>query len=312
MTADFDLIITADTPTGRVELDLRDSSGAHLAYRLTEFNSIVASDQHGLFDLRNYLRHYATSDADETARIAHVGLCIAEQVLGEDIFRHLYASEAQRTLRIQLPGAGDEENHLAALLARVPWEIACPAASQPTLGERNLLVRVVHAMDESPTRPMDSQPDETLRVLFVFAEARGSNPLAARKERRDLIELFAKDIYPTRKIEAHFLTHGVTRQRLEKQIRENGGYHIVHWSGHGHLNLLELMKAGGGRDRLSGDELLDLFTDAGGFLPRLFFLSACHSGDILSVKDWQDFTAIAAGKEHATRDSADTKDIPFE
>ena len=74
------------------------------------------------------------------------------------------------------------------------------------------------------------------------------------------------------------LAHGVTRERLESQVRENGGYHVVHWSGHGHLNLLELARPGGTSDHLSGDELLDLFTQAGGFLPRLFFLSACHAG----------------------------------
>ena len=81
-------------------------------------------------------------------------------------------------------------------------------------------------------------------MLFVFAEARGSRPLAARRERRELLRLFEQEIYPKRRVVAHFLTHGVTRERLEAQIQENGGYHIVHWSGHGHLNLLELAKAG--------------------------------------------------------------------
>ena len=48
---------------------------------------------------------------------------------------------------------------------------------------------------------------------------------------------------------------------------------------------------------LSGDALVDLFVNAGGFIPRLFFLSACHSGDILRVKNWNDFLAVAQGKE---------------
>ncbi len=299
MQANFDLIITADTSNGRAELELRDHNGAQLAYRQTEFKEIEVSKQHGLFDLRNYLRHYAV-EGEEAARIFEIGLCIAEQVLGEEIFRHLYGSESQRTLRIQLPGAGDEENQLAALLARVPWEIARPAANQPTLGERNLLVRVVHDMAEPITKPIDFQPNESLRVLFVFGEAQGSSPLAMRKERQELLRLFEKEIYPNRRIEAHFLAHGVTRQRLQTQIQENGGYHIVHWSGHGHLNLLELAKADGGGDHLSGEELLDLFVDAGGFIPRLFFLSACHSGDILSVKNWKEFAALAAGQERVS------------
>ena len=37
-------------------------------------------------------------------------------VLGEDIFKRLWESESQRTLRIQLPGATDTENLLAAAL----------------------------------------------------------------------------------------------------------------------------------------------------------------------------------------------------
>jgi Flp pilus assembly protein TadD len=145
----------------------------------------------------------------------------------------------------------------------------------------------------------------------VFAEARGSRPLAARRERQELLELFGKEIYPKRRVAAHVLSHGVTRERLEAQIRENGGYHVIHWSGHGHLNLLELAKPGGGSDRLSGKELLDL---CGGFIPRLVFLSACHSGDILRVRDWNEFLAVAQGQSPGAKESppAETKDIPLD
>jgi len=179
---------------------------------------------------------------------------------------------------------------------RVPWEMARAAADQPTLGERNLLVRVVHDMDEPATEPLAFAKDEDLRVLFVFAEAPGSRPLAARLERRLLRKLFDTEIYPQRRIVAHFLTHGVTRERLQAQIQENGGYHIVHWSGHRHLNLLELAKPGGAKDHLSGEALLDLFTRAGGFIPRFFFLSACHSGDILRVKGLERFSRRGPGQ----------------
>ena len=181
MTENFDLIITADTPNRTAELQLRDAHGAQLAYRLTDFKTIDVSQQRGLFDLRNYLRHYAEG-ANETASVAAIGLCIAEQVLGAEIFKLLYASESQRTLRIQLPGATDEANQLAALLARVPWEIARPSANQPTLGERNLLVRVVHDMQEPATQPLDFKADESLRVLFVFGEAQGSTPSRLAKQ----------------------------------------------------------------------------------------------------------------------------------
>jgi tetratricopeptide (TPR) repeat protein len=308
MPARFDLIITADYPSRTAEFSLRDAAGVQIAYKKTEFrDKISVSHQQGLFDLRNYLRLYV-EEGQERAAVAEIGVCIAEEVLGKGIFTVLYAAKSPRTLRIQLPGAGDTENHLAAALARVPWEIARPSANAETLGERNLLVRVVHDMQAAASKPIELAADEALRVLFVFAEARGSRPLGARKERRELLRLFAQEIYPQRRVVAHFLTHGVTRERLAAQIQENSGYHVVHWSGHGHRNLLELCKPGGKSDHLSGAELLALFNDAGGFLPRLFFLSACHSGDILRVKDWNDFLAVAQGKEPGAKE-ADAKDL---
>ena len=156
------------------------------------------------------------------------------------------------------------------------------------LSERNLLVRVVHDMHAPTSEPLELGTDEPLRILFVFAEARGTRPLNARRERLALLQLFETEIYPQRRVVAHVLSHGVTRERLEEQIRDNGGYHIVHWSGHGHLNLLELAKPGGAKDHISGAELVNLFVGAGGMFPRLFFLGACHSGDILRVANWNE------------------------
>ncbi len=296
----FDLIITTDDLSHTAELSLCDATGVQLAYQRTVISDISVSQQRGLFDLREHLRLYVEAGQQQAA-VAAVGVCIAEKVLGETIFSHLWQPTTQRTLRIQLPGAGNTANPLATALARVPWEIARRSATDKTLGERNLVVRVVHDMRTPASQPIALDADEALRVLFVFAESRGSRPLGARQERRELLALFEKDIYPKRRIVAHFFTHGVTRERLAAQIQDNGGYHIVHWSGHGHMNLLELCQPGGASDHLSGEELLDLFTGSGGFLPRLFFLSACHSGDILRVKDWADFLAVAQGQEPGTK-----------
>jgi len=307
MKAHFDLKITANYGTRIAEFFLRDSAGAQIGYQQTDFNAISVSHQRGLFDLRNYLRLFV-EPGKERAAMAEIGVCIAEQVLGEEIFTALYHATSQRTLRIALPGASDTENLFAAALARVPWEIARPNVQSGTLAERNLLVRVVHDMQAPASTPIELKADEPLRVLFVFAESRGSRPLGARNERRELLRLFEKEIYPQRRVVAHFLTHGVTRERLTEQIQDNGGYHIVHWSGHGNMNQLELCKPGGKRDLMTGQELLDLFKQAGGFLPRLFFLSACYSGDILRVKDWNDFLSIAQGKEPGTKES-ETKDL---
>ncbi|MCC7375940.1 MAG: CHAT domain-containing protein [Verrucomicrobiales bacterium] len=309
MSARFDLIITANTPSLTADFVLRDEHGIQLAFRRTDFKTISVSHLQGLFDLRNYLRLYV-EEGKEGAAVAEIGVCVAEEVLGKELFEKLWQSESHRTLCIALSGATDGENHLAAALARVPWEIARPRHEQPMLSERNLLVRVVHDMEVSVSEPVKLDPEETLRVLFVFAEARGSRPLGARQERRELLRMLEKEVYPQRRVVADFLTHGVTRERLEAQIRENGGYHVVHWSGHGHMNLLELARPGGEMDYLSGAQLLGLFIQAGGFLPRLAFLSACHSGDNLRVRDWNDFIAIALGREQGAKDG-ETKELDF-
>ena len=314
MPVSFDLVITADAINQTTEIRLLDEHGSQLAYRHTDFKKISLSRRLGLFDLRNYIRNYVDV-SKETAAVADIGVCIAEKVLGEEIFLRLWKSQSQRRLRIFLPGATAEDNRFAAALARIPWEIARPGADKDTLEQRSLTVCVVHEGAEPDSQPLTLGHDEPLRILLVFAEAPGSRPLGARRERQELQRLLQREIYPQRRVVAHILSHGVTRERLKSQIQENNGYHIVHWSGHGQMNTLELVKQGGMKDTLSGEGLLDIFVKAGGFVPRLFFLSACHSGDIVQVRDWKDFLIAADGSEPSGKDigpSVDTKEIPLE
>ena len=314
MRSNFDLIITADHPNRTAEFRLLDWPA--------RFANCLPADR--VQDHRGFSPARIVRSAKLSASLRRGGKAGGERrgdrrvhrgagARGRNIPQAMGVGVATHAC-IQLPGATKEENHLAAALARVPWEIARPSANWPTLAERNLLLRVVHDMAVPATQPLDLGEDECLRVLFVFAEARGSRPLAFRRERQELRRLFETEIYPNRRLVADFLTHGVTRERLKAQIADRGGYHIVHWSGHGHLNLLELAKPGGARDLLSGGALLDLFVAAGGFIPRLFFLSACHSGDVLRVKDWNDFLAIAQGKELDMRNAVtlQAKDIPLD
>src|SRR5262245_2556295 len=72
----FDLVVTADDPSRTAELRLLDGHGSQVAYRHTDFNDIAVSRQQGLFDLRNYLRHYV-EDGKEAASVAEIGVCIA-------------------------------------------------------------------------------------------------------------------------------------------------------------------------------------------------------------------------------------------
>lgn len=93
MPIQFDLIITVDAPSHSAEFRLLDAHGLQLAYRYTDFKIIPVSHRQGLFDLRNCLRLYV-EEGKEPAAVAEIGVCIAEEVLGEDIFQKLWASES--------------------------------------------------------------------------------------------------------------------------------------------------------------------------------------------------------------------------
>ncbi|WNJ82661.1 CHAT domain-containing protein [Pseudomonas canadensis] len=295
MAIQFNLLVSANPATGIVDLNLQDEKGAQLAFNQLDIRAMNVNERRKIFDLGNYLERYVSENA-HAAAVADVGVAIGHQLLGTQILDHIEKGNHRRTLCVYLPALSMAEGIPVAALARVPWEIARRTAKDATLGERNLLVRVNHSINHPPSKPIPLKPDEALRVLFVFAEARGARPLSARKERRELLELFKRDVYPHRRIVAHFLTHGVTRARLIDQIEQHSGYHVVHWSGHGSLNVLDLASPGGANDAISGDELVTLFNDAGGFLPRLIFLSACQSGDSLQPRDWYDFFSIVQGQ----------------
>lgn len=287
----FDLVLSLRDDRF-VELRLLDDHGAQLAFREVDFSK---PRYQPLFGLRRYLRTYVEEE-QERAEVKKLGVVIAEEVLGAEIFEALWRRSSHRTLRVRLPAAGEEEDPLVARLVRVPWEIARPRVEDATLFERNLVVRLVHEGASPVSAPLVLGPEEPLRMLFVFAEAQGSTPLGARRERRALERLLRERIYPRRRVVADFLVHGVTRNRLEEQLQSVEGYHVIHWSGHGLPNGLELAKPGGGREVISSRALLRLFESAGGFFPRFVFLSACSSGEV-SITNWESFAELAQGRE---------------
>jgi tetratricopeptide (TPR) repeat protein len=298
----FELNVETDAAQGIVRLKLKDEHGRHLAsneVRLADHQPVMLE---GIFDTRRHVvrdarhlrpeGHTEPTTADEL--IDRLGVFVGQHVLGPKIVEPLLATRQHRTLLVRLPAATDV---LAAAMARVPWEIARTGPTEPPLMSRGLVVRAV----AEGTRPIEPDPGrDVVRVLLVFAEAPGSRPLAMRLERENLLRLFFDEILPDRRVEVDVLCHGVTRSRLVEQIKTRGGYEIVHWSGHGHHNLLELRGEDGQAEHLTGPDLVGLFTDeAGGFIPRLIFLSACLSGTLIDVKDWASFQAAMKGDEYS-------------
>lgn len=298
----FTLNVETDAAAEIARFKLQDEHGRHLAANEVKLGDHGAAKWEGLFDTRRHVDRYAHDliregqDKPETAdqMIERLGVFLGREVLGPQIMDGLLTTEQRRTLLVQLPAATDV---LAAAMARVPWEIARKGPGDEPLMSRGLVVRVV-AQGVNPPRPEPA--GDPVRVLLVFAEAPGSRPLAMRLEREDLLRLFFDQVLPRRRVEVDVLCHGVTRSRLVEQVRTRGGYEVVHWSGHGHHNLLELRGEDGRQDLLTGRELVELFTTkAGGFIPRLVFLSACLSGTLIHVKDWASFQAALEGRAPA-------------
>ena len=312
----FILDISVDSEQMTAELRLLDGHGEHRGHNRVHIAAAGhQSDWEGLLDTRRFVRRYegnlVVEETGEKATadylLERLGVFLGREVLGPEIMAVLAEGIESRSLLLRIPAAGSDP--LAAALARVPWEIARPAAGEETLLERNLVVRALPAAEqageqqawESATYLRTFAPDEgPLKVLLVFAQGPGSSPLAMRLERERLMELFHDEVMPRRKVQVDVLHHGVDRRALVEQITNAGGYHVVHWSGHDHLDLLELPEE---QDKklgyISGEGLARIFDWAGGYLPQLVVLNASHSGSIVSIKNWSELVARVQGERGA-------------
>jgi hypothetical protein len=238
MPALFKLDVETDHPARRAVLRFRAQDDTFVAAHEVDLPKHPPATWEGLFDTRNHVRRMRGVTPESRPLVA-LGHFLGEHVLGPEIAGALAAGIDSRTLLVRLPG--DPADLLAAAFARVPWEIARAPGDDRTLAGRNVVVRAALAGTE-PAREASLAPvgKEAVRVLLVFAEAPGQRPLAARLERERLLDLFFGEVLPTRNVEVDVLCHGVTRRRIREKVRATGGYHVVHWNGHGHHNLLRL------------------------------------------------------------------------
>ena len=296
----YRLDIETDSSTREVFLKLYDDSGVELSNSQVRLANLSPSLLQGLFDTRAYVERYShPSLTDAGAKsaekiLADLGTSLGLEILGNDIMDNLSGSD-QRTLIINLPTvvSGDA---LAAAVARIPWEVARKSPTEKPLFEQNVFIRTVLS-GITPVVANDTEYDP-LRILFVFTEMPGSH-LSMRLEREQLLNLFFGSILPQRIIEIDVLCYGISRQCLMELIHSKGGYNIIHWSGHGNYNCLELRDSEGNPDPLSGQGFIQLIIDAGGIIPQLVFLSSCLSGAFVNIHDWTDFHEAMSGTRAA-------------
>ncbi|MGA1867756.1 MAG: CHAT domain-containing protein [bacterium] len=308
----FELYLDTNPADKTARLKLKDKHGRQVGNQQIRLKDEDAASWEGLFDTRRHVQRYEGScryEPDKTATaediLNRLGVFIGESVVGKAMMRHLAASPSRRTLLLRLPKA--DEDPLAAAFARVPWEIARSGITAPTLMDKNLIIRAI--TEDTPAIDPAAQEQaaqiaagkEDLRILLVFAEAPGSRPLAMRREREALRDLFIKEILPHKQCRIDMLCHGVTKKTIQQKIIESRGYHIIHWSGHGQLNKLEILGEDGTSETITGKGLVNLIREAGGFVPMLVFLSACLSGAFVSLKSWNDL--MARLRENETSDT---------
>ncbi|MCP4699751.1 MAG: CHAT domain-containing protein [Gammaproteobacteria bacterium] len=300
----FILDIKTDAEQHRAEFRLLDERDVLLAAQEISISDKQAFYWEGLFDTRGCIDRYAGNlrpgpggaAYTEEQLLALLGLFLGREVLGETIIQLLHQGVHRRTLLIRLPDT--RQDKLAAAFARVPWEIARPEENALPLLARNLAVRALGAGMQPPAREIALDPgkDEELRVLLVFAQTPDSPPLAQRLERQQLRTVFYQKILPQRRVTVDVLCHGVSRAMVSEQVRRARGYHILHWSGHGYHDSLELCRDDGGTEIISGAQLTDLLREAGGFIPSLVFLSACHSGSLIQAETWETYRKALLGE----------------
>jgi tetratricopeptide (TPR) repeat protein len=283
MPPSFTLDLATDPVARRAALHLADGDGRHLAAHEVDLGAYPPARWAAAFDTRRHLRRMAGIASPEK-QLIELGDFLGAEVLGPAITGHLARPSGGPTLLVRVAAVAWDP--LAASFARVPWELARAPGDKLSLQGHAVTVRVAFAGDEAGEGVVVEPRGEAVRVLLVFADPPQARPLAARLERERLREMFFGDVLHRRNVEVDVLCHGVSRGRLRARIAERGGYHVVHWSGHGSLNAL-----GAADGTLSGGDLVALFREAGGRVPEVVMLSAGASGAVAAPEDW---TALRA------------------
>ena len=282
----------------------------------------------GLLALDDYLEVEQGRGLSAEALMIELGEFLAQQVLGESLTAHLFQRQRLGTLFVELPA---ERRPEALELTRIPWELTHYRGTW--LAHAGLGVHVVPAallppgpqMADALQAIMPFDPGGDLRVLLIFSLARGTTALAMREERERLTRFFLGELAPDYQVHVDLLQYGVTRAALEEAAAQQGGYHLVHFSGHGiehtamgadghqHTQLgLLLERDDGGPDPITGEDFADIFR-RNGDPPHLVFLSACHSGELGERRQlavlWQDLRR-RSGPDSATREMPEALTAP--
>ena len=223
-------------------------------------------------NLQEYLRWHVAPDRrieDEARIVAEVGEWMGMHVFGPVAPAMVSASPA--TVRVVVPNEG------RSLLFR-PLELARMNGRSLALQGVTLVMQPNSDAPEAATKV-----GSRLRVLGLFSLPQEGRALNLRKERQGLVRLLSEIAAAGRAVDMRMLQYGVTRTRLQEVLRENGGWDVIHLSGHGAPGELLLEAEDGSVDRVSAADLADMLALTRGRV-KLVSVSACWSAALTAAE----------------------------
>ena len=197
---------------------------------------------------------------------------------GKEMYDRFIGEEFSKILL----GNGRGHTHLcieisekAFALARLPWDLMHD-------GEKYLIEKGFSFSQSTPDAKRSSnglkELEDKLRVLVIMSLPEGTNELAFALEEQELREFFDQNLNRKYPVELEILQYGTTEDALERKLNKAGGYHIIHFSGHGAENELIFENNECKPAPLSGFKFAQALKNQENL--KLVVLSACLSGEI--------------------------------
>ena len=232
--------------------------------------SLDAADWHqgALTDPYGWLERRTDHAGDrmggEQQAVADLGDWISQHVFGT--IAELLAQNAPCTVRVVLPDKAPD-------LAFIPFELARVAGRPLAVSGVSLVIDLAGVSPEPGLPPTDQ-----LRVLGLFSLPDSSAALNLRRERYELERLVGELVGSGRAVKFRSLQYGATRTTVADAVEDGDGWDVVHLSGHGKAGRFILEGPDGGRDPVTGAELVELL---GPLRPRvkLVTVSSCDSAE---------------------------------
>ncbi len=236
-------------------------SAQHWNWRLlNELGNLIADHEvrldastwewRGFVNLAAFLRQAPEHTREQESRLLEqIGDFLGEKVLGK-VARAL-AAAAPVVVRLQAD-KGDAEEELRRGIFYRPLEIARYG------GKPLVLQGISFVVDIGPAPSSKRRPGSPLRVLAVFSLPQGASPLNLRRERflvRQRLQALVEEGYA---LELKVLQFGATRGVLVEILKDEEGWDVIHFSGHGLAAHLALENEDGSVDRIPGSKFAEL------------------------------------------------------